>query len=323
MASNSLFYRSLTAIREGHRPSAVGVVATVFLILVLVTIVSSLSWTQNEESHTIQRHDRISRYANLIRLRTIETISGYRRLFAMGDIHGCLQDFDALLKTMQYSHEQGDRLILLGDLTSKGPDSLGVIRRAAAVGAWCVRGNHDDKVIRIATFLRHHSSPLTAEGRLPEGPVPDPIRWNTKKDHVKIARELTDTDYDYLAGCPLIIQIPSLLSSFVHAGLDPRLDYMDEQDAYNCMNMRSIGVNGVPVKQKLDGMIEWSDAWNKIRSSSGEKVYYGHAASSGLRLKNLTFGLDTGCVNGGQLTAMEVLSGQLYQVPCHIHDNQI
>lgn len=115
------------------------------------------------------------------------------RFLVMGDIHGCLDEFNELVNKMQY--QQGrDRLVLLGDLTDKGPDSLGVVRRARELGAMCVRGNHDDKVIRIASYLRSHGG-RSGDGdtqhaskdeedeeekkgkALPEGHVHDDIKW--------------------------------------------------------------------------------------------------------------------------------------------------
>lgn len=112
------------------------------------------------------------------------------RFLVMGDIHGCLDEFNELVNKMEY--QQGrDRLVLLGDLTDKGPDSLGVVRRARELGAMCVRGNHDDKVIRIASYLRSQGGGDGDAQRastkdedeedkgkaLPEGHVHDDIKW--------------------------------------------------------------------------------------------------------------------------------------------------
>ena len=63
----------------------------------------------------------------------------------VGDVHGCLVELDALLRKVRYTH--GDRLILVGDLVAKGPDSAGVVARARELGALGVRGNHDERVL--------------------------------------------------------------------------------------------------------------------------------------------------------------------------------
>ncbi|XXH05731.1 hypothetical protein Hte_012167 [Hypoxylon texense] len=69
-------------------------------------------------------------------------------LIIIGDVHGQLTALDALLKKAGYSAERGDTVVFTGDMINKGPDSPGVIDRAIAIGAYGVRGNHEDKVLR-------------------------------------------------------------------------------------------------------------------------------------------------------------------------------
>src|ERR1051325_9474122 len=70
-----------------------------------------------------------------------------RKVLVLGDIHGCIDEFNELLDKVHY-HPGADRLILLGDLVDRGPDSIGVIQRAIEVGAECLMGNHDEKYVR-------------------------------------------------------------------------------------------------------------------------------------------------------------------------------
>ena len=63
----------------------------------------------------------------------------------IGDVHGCLTELDALLRKVRFT--KGDRLVLVGDLVAKGPDSAGVVARARELGALAVRGNHDERVL--------------------------------------------------------------------------------------------------------------------------------------------------------------------------------
>lgn len=131
----------------------------------------------------------VSKYANLTYIQVRDDGALPRRLFAVGDIHGCLDEFNELLDTIQYDYKSGDRLILLGDLVAKGPDSSGVVQRARETNAWCVRGNHDDKVVRLATFQRssimhpYHNKEFKV---VPEGKVHDPLKLDNH--HVHIAR---------------------------------------------------------------------------------------------------------------------------------------
>ncbi|MGH7451368.1 MAG: AAA family ATPase, partial [bacterium] len=78
----------------------------------------------------------------------------------IGDVHGCRTELETLLAQLGYqrdekniySHAEGRRLIFLGDLVDRGPDSVGVLQLALdmvdAGRAFWVPGNHDDKFYR-------------------------------------------------------------------------------------------------------------------------------------------------------------------------------
>lgn len=74
------------------------------------------------------------------------------RRLVIGDIHGCSRTFRALLEEeMRVTPE--DHIFLLGDLVSKGPDSIGVVRyveelEARGVTVTIVRGNHEEAILR-------------------------------------------------------------------------------------------------------------------------------------------------------------------------------
>lgn len=69
----------------------------------------------------------------------------------VGDVHGELEALELLLHNLGYgrdgAHPEGRRLVFLGDLVDRGPDSLGVVRRVAGLieagVAQCVVGNHE------------------------------------------------------------------------------------------------------------------------------------------------------------------------------------
>ncbi|KAK9325231.1 Metallo-dependent phosphatase-like protein [Lipomyces orientalis] len=69
------------------------------------------------------------------------------RLIFIGDIHGCNVEFAQLLETVGFEPTQ-DKLILLGDFISKGPDSIAVLEMAMKYDAACIRGNHENTLLR-------------------------------------------------------------------------------------------------------------------------------------------------------------------------------
>ena len=86
-------------------------------------------------------------------------------MYLIGDLQGCADAFDRLLRTVDFSPSR-DRLVLLGDLVNRGPDSLGVLRRLIALegAARCVLGNHDLHLLAVAQGVRkpHRSDTLSA-----------------------------------------------------------------------------------------------------------------------------------------------------------------
>ncbi|KAL9544271.1 hypothetical protein MBANPS3_007706 [Mucor bainieri] len=263
----------------------------------------------------------VSPWSNLTRLK-VYSPSDQGRIFVMGDIHGSLKEMNQLLEKIQFKPDQ-DALILAGDLVERGPNSIGVIQRARQLNALCVRGNHDDKVIRLKTYEYQHGldSMSPADEIMPEGQVGDPLKFGNK--HMEISKNLNVEDYNYLAGCPLILDIPELKTRVVHGGLDPLITNLVDNDPWSVMNMRDMDDNNQPSKLKLNkkpgnDVQHWTAAYeaNAAKTQNPVTVYYGHDASRGIVINNQTVGVDSGCVYGRKLSVVEMRSRQLTQVDC-------
>ena len=124
-------------------------------------------------------------------------------VWVIGDVQGCADAFDALLRCIEPCPGR-DRIWLAGDLVNRGPDSLGVLRRAIRLGAECVLGNHDLHLLAVA----HGARPLAAT------------------DTLRIVLDAPDRDrlLDWLRRRPLLHDDPESGWTMVHAGVPPGWD---------------------------------------------------------------------------------------------------
>ena len=213
-----------------------------------------------------------------------------QRTIIVGDVHGCLDELQALLR--QCGVIRGDRVVLAGDLVAKGPDSRGVVQLVREIGALAVLGNHDDFCIDV--WRRRHQ----AEARRPR-------RW--------LLDTLDESDWAFLESLPLFLRLGAEREggpevAVVHAGAVPGVP-LEEQERENLLSLRSL-VGGSAPSRRLLMRWPWAAAWR-----GPEHIVFGHDAVRGLQQYPLATGLDTGCVYGRELTALELPSRHIYKVP--------
>jgi bis(5'-nucleosyl)-tetraphosphatase (symmetrical) len=214
----------------------------------------------------------------------------------VGDIHGCLEEFDELLKTIQYNPNQM-RLVLLGDLLDRGPDSVGCVRRARALGAECIMGNHEEKHLR----WQKHEKNKERTGK------PNPMKPMGEIE-LEINKALNDQDWTWLKSLPIKLDL-GLNWWAVHAGCEPRYS-LQKQNPSQIMRVRYVDERGVAKalnadKSQPEGTVYWDELWK-----GPESLIYGHCVHD---LKDVRtrcssdnvgcIGIDTGCCFGGHLTA--------------------
>jgi bis(5'-nucleosyl)-tetraphosphatase (symmetrical) len=99
-------------------------------------------------------------------------------VYAVGDVHGCYRTLEELLKKLP---EDG-KLLFLGDLINRGPDSLKCIRRAMAFGKRCVPmiGNHELHLLGVAAGVRKMHPADTLSEILEAGDRDEILDWVRK-----------------------------------------------------------------------------------------------------------------------------------------------
>ncbi len=111
--------------------------------------------------------------------------------YLVGDIHGCLDELKALLAQVAFNPQQ-DTLWLTGDLVSRGPDSLGVLRYVSSLGD-CVRmvlGNHDLHLLAIFAGITPNKPKDKLTPLLEAEDADELINWLRRQPVLQIDDEL-------------------------------------------------------------------------------------------------------------------------------------
>lgn len=208
------------------------------------------------------------------------------RIIAIGDIHGCHQEFTELLDRVAPAKD--DQLILLGDLINRGPDSSKVLEIARSRRALSLLGNHE---LRLLTFRKSKDTAVLKEG------------------DAETYEKLKPEDWAYLEAMPLTHYIEELNTVFVHGGFLPGQPWQ-KQSAQIVTRIQVIDDDGRPGKRaECPDCPLWADLW-----AGPPFVVYGHTPRAEIYKLKWSVGIDTACVNGGALTAFILPEKRFVQV---------
>lgn len=209
-------------------------------------------------------------------------MSGKDHTFIVGDVHGCMTECMLLLQKAGYKKED-HRLIFVGDLINKGPDSFEVLKWTRDNKIEVVIGNHELKFIE------------SIENNLALSPCFEDLK-------LKMQPELNQW-IDYIKSWPAYIEESDFI--VVHAGIVPG-EHPKNSKLENIINIRKWDLK----KNKISSTGKpWHDYYSKEKL-----VIYGHWATQGLLKKECSIGLDSGCVYGKQLSGVWLPSKELIQV---------
>lgn len=229
----------------------------------------------------------------------------------IGDVHGCMDELVELIEKLGYAkggfvenehrvykHPEGRKLVFVGDLIDRGPQPYGVLdfvrRHVENNLAHLVLSNHERK---LKSYLAGRNVRIKPDFQKTIDSIPADA---DKKALSSFLRSLRPYRQWYSpAGFEWVI---------AHAAYDPafagKVDgKIEEYCAYGPVN--SVDSAGTPDR------IAW---WETYRP--GPKVVYGHIITDDgkPRVINGTYGIDTGCVHGGSLTALRLPEEEFVQV---------
>lgn len=204
------------------------------------------------------------------------------RSIFVGDIHGCAEELEELFDKLALS--QADRVYCVGDLVTRGPDPVGVLRMLRQVDARAVMGNHEQRMLaeRAASGGREGS--------------------RSRPEYLRLARLLAPEDWAALEALPLTLPVPEHEVLIVHGGVVPGVP-PERHEPWLLTHLRTLDEHGQP-SEKWDGIL-WGE-----RYVGPPHVVFGHNARASIQLHPWATGLDSGCVYGRQLTALVLRGGE-------------
>ena len=227
----------------------------------------------------------------------------------IGDVHGCRAELEQLLDKLGYAIDRDGagrpvgarhptrRAIFLGDLVDRGPDTPGVLRLVMSMvaegAAFCVPGNHEAKLLKALrgkNVKRSHGLDASMEQ----------LDAETEEFRARVDRFIDGLISHYvLDGGRLVVAHAGLIERY-HGRASGRVREF-------CLYGQTTGETdeyGLPVRYP------WAQEYR-----GQALVLYGHTPVPETEWLNNTLCLDTGCVFGGRLTALNYPERTVVSVP--------
>lgn len=264
--------------------------------------------------------------------------------YAIGDLQGCHARLSALLERIENQHPTIDlpNYVFVGDIVNRGPESLQTLRliRSLAGRARMVLGNHDLHLLATAHGIR---KPHRHDTLLPVLQAPDRddlLDWLRHQPlalwceehlivHAGILPAWSAAQALALAGeVEAVLRGPDWIDFLRHMyGNEPARwdERLAGHERLRCIvnaltRMRMCTADGSMLFDSPDGSLTnnpglpWFDVPG--RRAADVTVVYGHWSARGLEMRPNRIGLDSGCIWGGQLSAVRLSDRAVFQVAC-------
>ena len=220
----------------------------------------------------------------------------FQRLYAVGDIHGCAAELEALLRHMvdQEKLSAADVVIFIGDYVDRGPDSKSVVELLLAFqrdypATLFLKGNHEDMLLGYLgydgslgeSYISNGGDRCLASYGIGELMPPAEALDLLSARHLSFFLELKS--YLGLGGYV-----------FAHAGINPQRG----------------------LETQLDDDLFWiRDEFICNTHNLGKTIVFGHTPYQEIVfLLPFKIGIDTGLVYGNMLSCLEFREGKILQV---------
>ena len=271
------------------------------------------------------------------------------KTYVIGDLQGCAHEAHVLLRRIADDAGGPARIVFVGDLINRGPESLAALRHVFALshhgGAGTVEavlGNHDLHLLAVACGARKASKSDTLDEILAAPERAQLLDWLRHRPLALMEQGCLLVhagvlpQWDAPRAMALAAEVEAVLRGPDWIGFLAQMygnaperwdDSLSGMARLRCIvnaftRMRLCTAGGVmDFKEKESagapdgsGLMPWFEVPG--RRSAGTTVVFGHWSALGLLLRPELVGLDSGCVWGGRLSAICLNNRQLLQVDC-------
>jgi bis(5'-nucleosyl)-tetraphosphatase (symmetrical) len=250
---------------------------------------------------------------------------------AIGDLQGCDEELRSLIGRLKFSPDR-DRLWFVGDLVNRGPGSLATLRLVRALGdnAVVVLGNHDLHLLALAHGAHRPRKSDTLDEVLAAPDREALLEWLVTRSlaHAEGGDLMVHAGVVPQWTCALTLSLAAEVGAALRR--DPRTlfahMYGNDPDRWDnrLADMQRLRfIINVLTRLRLctaDGRVDISlkgrpppspsplRPWfeHPRRATRDVRVIFGHWSALGLVQLPGVVGLDTGCVWGGALTALDL-----------------
>jgi bis(5'-nucleosyl)-tetraphosphatase (symmetrical) len=262
--------------------------------------------------------------------------------YVIGDLQGCRSNLTELLERI-HAHCADPRLIFVGDLVNRGPNSLETLREVRDLGDTTnvVLGNHDLHLLAVASGIRPQHRTDTLDDILAAPDRDELLDWlrhrplailenNHLMVHAGVLPQWTAEQTIALSQeVERMLQGPDWLDFLRQMyGNQPARweDKLEGMDRLRCIvnaltRLRFCSADGTMdlttskgVEIELPGYMRWFDVPG--RNTEDATVVFGHWSTLGLIMRPDIISLDTGCLWGGKLSAVCLDDRSVIQVDC-------
>jgi bis(5'-nucleosyl)-tetraphosphatase (symmetrical) len=265
--------------------------------------------------------------------------------YAIGDIQGCFDELQQLLGQVGFD-PAADRVWFTGDLVNRGPKSLETLRFVKELGsaAITVLGNHDLHLLAVWQNKQRHFKPNDSLGDIfradDGGELLEWLRtrplmhYDAVLDMAMIHAGLPPQwDRDKALACAAevetVLRGPKFHEFLGHMYGNKPARWSDNLSGWdrlrfivNCFTRLRFCTpegkldfkhKGLPGSQEGDHL-----PWFALphRQSRDLSIVFGHWSTLGLYQQDNVHSIDTGCLWGGSLTALELESKTVHSLPC-------